>query len=125
MKVKCINPEGFAFLSKNKIYDIVEESRDYYYIRNNSNIIKRYGKSRFELIKEVVLEKIQTEAKPKYVPKAKKEEPKLSLVVCKLATTNLSFDKKYQVISETARHYEIKGDDGEVSLFLKQRFENV
>lgn len=120
--VKCINPEGFVFLSINKEYEVVEESRDYYYIRNNNNVIKRYGKSRFE---EVGLPTQKDPVVPK-IPKVKKEKGvKVHNVICKIATLNLTFDKKYEVISETERHYCIMSDNNKQESFLKARFEDA
>ena len=41
MKVKCINDEGYeSYLTKDKIYRLVRESEDWYYIVDNNNNLK-------------------------------------------------------------------------------------
>lgn len=120
MKVKCINNEGFSLITVNKIYEVVEETRDYYYIRNNSKTVKRYGKNRFEVVPEVVEAK---EVAPKKAPVEKK--PAKKMVVCKLPTDGLTFGQKYEVLETLDKHYRIKDDNKESSEFLIKRFEDV
>ena len=53
MKVKCINNEGYeSYLSKDKIYRLVRESKDWYYIVDNNNNLKSYLRYRFEKVEE-------------------------------------------------------------------------
>ena len=62
MKVKCINDDGYeSYLTKNKIYRLVRESEDWYYIIDNNNNIKSFLKFRFELLSESEINNIANE----------------------------------------------------------------
>ena len=53
MNVKCINDENYeSYLTKDKIYRLVRESEDWYYIIDNNNNLKSYLKYRFEKVEE-------------------------------------------------------------------------
>jgi len=68
-EIKCINNEGFSLITVGKKYEIKNESRDFYYIINDAGVEKRYGKGRFEVVKEK--EKKEPEPKPEKVVKPK------------------------------------------------------
>jgi hypothetical protein len=111
-KIKCINAEGFSLITLNKVYEVVNSSRDYYYIKNDANIEKRYGRSRFELVTKPT--KIEEVVKP--VPKPKVEQPKPKGLICKFGKgTQLLYNKVYypKGITDDNSHYiiEVNGKD--------------
>ena len=48
IKVRCIDDEGkYIYLTKNKIYDVIKEKGDWYYILDDNFSINRHLKYRF------------------------------------------------------------------------------
>jgi len=112
-KIKCINAEGFSLITLNKVYDVVSESRDYYYIKNDGNVEKRYGKSRFKEVENTNSKAEIKQEAPKTKPKTE-EKPKG--VICKFGKGSLLiYNKVYYPKGLTADkgHYiiEINGKD--------------
>ena len=59
MKVVCINnSDGWHYLTKGKIYDIIKEDNYNYNIINNKGYNSWYPKSCFKLLSEIRNEKI-------------------------------------------------------------------
>ncbi len=56
MKVKCINQRNFRNLTLNQVYEVVEESVDFYHVVNNNGATARYSKEYFEVVEEEVQE---------------------------------------------------------------------
>ena len=114
MKAKCLDSEGFRFLTRGKIYEIHSVTRDFVFIINDSGVTKRYGKNRFKLIEDE--SKVE---KPKV-----EEKPKEKLVVCKIPSHgSLEYNKKYKVLSEDENNFLIKDEGGTNMWFSKKRFE--
>jgi len=79
MKVLCIDSKGFNLIKVGVEYELVKETRDFYFIINGAGIEKRYGKSCFQLVDSKKTEKKIVE-EVKEVPK--KEAPKKECVIC-------------------------------------------
>jgi hypothetical protein len=116
-KAKCVNNEGFSFITIGKVYEIVSESRDYIVVKNDRGISKRYGKNRFNIIQEASVAVVQEKPMKKEKVEAQKT------VVCKIPSHLLEFDKKYKVIKEDEDNYLVKAKDGKEYWQAKKRFE--
>jgi len=116
-KVKCINNGKFNFITVGKVYNIEKETRDFYFISNDSSSRKRYGKSHFELVES----KKKTENK---VGKpAVKREKTQQIAICQFVKPGLTYKKKYPYTdSKDVNKISITNDRGEKSLELKKRF---
>lgn len=116
-KIKCIDSKGFNFISNDTIYPIIKETRDFYYITNNSGMNKKYGKKRFELVENPAV----VEEKPKPKPVRKK-----TTVLCMIPSYNkLLYKKEYTVIREDKNNkdnYMVLGENKEEISVSKKRF---
>lgn len=116
-KVICVDNSGFNLISLNKIYEVISSTRDYYFIKNDANVEKRYGKARFQIVKE----EIKTEEPAIDTPKTTK---KANGVICVFAKGDVvKYNHRYYPKGETpdGSKYviEINGKDEEL---LKSRF---
>lgn len=111
--VICKDDKGFRNIKNGEEYKVENSTRDFYYIRNERGVLKRYGKNRFA-IKEEKPKKKTT------VIEKKIEEPIPKTVICKVPSLNkLAYNKKYTVKKATDTHFELEGVDG---IFVKSRF---
>jgi hypothetical protein len=110
-QVECVNASGFNYISENKKYDVIKETRDYVYIQNDAGMEKRYGKNRFNIL----------ETKE---PRKKRKETSKTLKCIFPKYQICSLHKSYEVTkSEDEDKWKITGDDGGKHDVLKTRFD--
>ncbi|MDU3410139.1 hypothetical protein [Clostridium sp.] len=52
MKIKCIDDSESWFISKGRVYDVVEEHCNCYWILNDGGTLHKYKKSYFKKVNE-------------------------------------------------------------------------
>ena len=113
-QITCIDNEKFNFITVGKKYNIEKETRDFYYIINDSGLRKRYGKSRFSVDEE------KTKPAKKVAKKEKIAEP---MAKCVFVKPGLTYKKayKYTESKDTAK-ITVTNDNGDKVSVLKKRF---
>lgn len=107
MKVKCINNECISKdLELGKIYDVVEEIRNYYAIEVKQGVVVHFAKELFKVV----------EGKDDMIVRCI-EELKLVGVI--------SLYNEYNVLTETQFNYTIVTDDNKIATYPKFLFEVV
>ena len=116
-KIKCINDEKFNYITLHKVYDVEKETRDFYFVVNDSGLRKRYGKSHFEEVNP----KPKAEKKP---PKrVERKEKKQQVAVCYFVKPGLTYKKQYPFTeSKDSNKITITNDNGEKTSELRKRF---
>lgn len=105
IRVRCINTLNFKDLTKDKEYPVIEEEPQGYKIINDDESIRRYHKSLFEKVEDVLM--VECIANKKYV------------------YDNITIGKEYEVLEKGEKTYKIINNNDDEAYYMKDCFKPV